>query len=118
MIDMLLEANINDVEVIKPNISGDFVPSLAPDVLLLVKGRLIWRKIFQMNLSMALQKKPDLFSFVPSSPIHIEINDKATELFQHVLQHLQESLVITFSGTYQTLPSQQGATQPDKLSRF
>lgn len=60
-----------------------------------------------MNPSMVLQKKPDLFSFMPFSPIHIEVDSKSTELFQHMLQHLQESLMIAVRGAYQAFPSQQ-----------
>ncbi len=34
-----------------------------------------------MNLSMALEEKPDFFSFVPFSAINIEINRIASEFF-------------------------------------
>ncbi len=108
MINSLLESNIDDIEVIKPNILGDFVSTPAPDVFLLIKGRLIWRKVFQMNLSMALQKKLDLFSFMPFSPIRIEIDDITMELFQHMLRHMQKSLLITSGRAYQPFSPQQG----------
>src|SRR4030042_4844976 len=108
MINLIPESNIDDIEVIKPNIPGDFISTPAPDVFLLIKGGLIWRKVFQMNLSMALQEKLDLFSFMPFSTIHIEINDITTELFQHMLQHLQKSLLITSGNAYQPFSPQQG----------
>jgi hypothetical protein len=104
MVNFSFESDIDGFEVIKPNVPGNFVSALALDVFLLLEGRLVRRKIFQMNLSMALQKKPDFFSFVPFSSIDIEIDNKARELFQHVLQYLQESILVTFSGAYQTLP--------------
>jgi hypothetical protein len=107
MINFTLESNIDDIEVIKPDIPGNLVSALAPDVFLLIKSGLIWRKIFQMNLSMATKKKPYLFSFMPFSSIYIEINDITTELFQHMLEHLHKSLVVTFGSAYQAFPSQQ-----------
>lgn len=107
MVNSTLESYVEDIEVIKPNIPGNLISALAPNILLLIKDRLIRRKIFKMNLSMALQKKPDLFSFMPFSPIYIEIDNKSTELFQHMLQHLQESLLVTFCSAYQAFPSQQ-----------
>ena len=61
-----------------------------------------------MNLSMALEEKSDLFSFVPFSPIHIEIDRIASECFAHMLQHLEESLPVALRGSYQSLPPQQG----------
>lgn len=108
MINFSLESDIDDIEVVKPNIPGNFVSAMAPDVFLLIKGGLIWRKIFQMNLSMAPKKKPDFFSFMPFSSIYIEIDYITAELFQHMPQHLYKSLMVTFGSAYQAFPPQQG----------
>jgi hypothetical protein len=107
MINISLKSDINNIEAIKPNIFGNLVPAMAPDVFLFIKGRLIRGKIFQVNLSMATKKKPDLFSFVPFSSIYIEMDDITVELFQHMVQHLHKSLRVTFGSADQALPSQQ-----------
>jgi len=50
MVNFSLESNINNIEALKPDVPGNLVPALAPDVLLLIKSRLIRRQIFQMDL--------------------------------------------------------------------
>lgn len=108
MINFALELDIDDIEVIKPNILGNFISAMTPDVFLLIKGGLIRREIFQMNLGMAPKKKSDFFSFMPFSSIYIEIDGITAELFQHMLQHLYKSLLVTFGSAYQAFPPQKG----------
>jgi hypothetical protein len=107
MVNFMFEMDVNDIEIVKPDIPGNFVSTMTPDIFLLIKCRLIRRKIFQLDLSMALKEKSDLFSFVPFSSIYKEIDEITTKLFQHMLQHLYKSLFITFGSTYQTFPPQQ-----------
>lgn len=109
MVNFSFESDIDNIKVIKPDIPGNLVSALAPDVFLLIKGRLVRRKIFQMKFSMAFKKKPDFFSFMPFGSIHIEIDNKTAELFQHILQYQQKSLPVTFGGAYQAFPPQQGS---------
>ena len=108
MIDFSPESNIENIEVLKPDVPGDLVAALAPDILLLIESGLIGRQVFQMNLSMALEEKPYFVSFVPFSPVHIEVDNVTAELFQHMLQYLHESLAVTLGGAYQAFPPQQG----------
>jgi hypothetical protein len=115
MIDFTFETDIDDVEVIKPNIPGNFISAKAPDVFLFIKGRLIRRKIFHMNLGMTPQKKPNFFSFMPFCSIHIEIDDMTAKLFQHMLQHSQKSLLITLGSAYQAFSPQQRCHPPRQI---
>jgi len=57
---------------------------------------------------MALEEKPYCVTLVPFSPVHIEMDNITAELFQHMPQHLYESLAVAFRGAYQALPPQQG----------
>jgi hypothetical protein len=107
MIDFPPESNIKNIKVLKPDVPSNLVPALAPDVLLLIESGLIGRQIFQMNLSMALKEEPYLFSFVPFSSVYVEMDNITAELFQHMLQHLYESLAVTCGGAYQAFPPQQ-----------
>lgn len=115
MVNFSLESNINNIEALKPDVPGNLVSALAPDVFLLIESRLIRRQIFQMNLSMALEKKPYFVSFMPFSSVHIEMDNITVELFQHVLQHLYKSLAVAFSSAYQALPPQQGRHPAGKI---
>jgi hypothetical protein len=108
MVNFYFESSIDNIEAFKPRIPGNLVSSLTPDVFLFIKSRLIRRKVLQTNLSMASNEKPDIFSLVPSSPIHKEMDDITTELFEHMPQHLYKSLLVTFGGAYQAFLSYQG----------
>lgn len=108
MVYFSLESNIDNIEALEPDVPGDLVPALAPDVLLFIKSRLIGRQIFQMNLSMAFEEKPDCVTLVPFSPVHIEMDNIPAELFQHMPQHLYKSLAVAFRGADQAFPPQQG----------
>jgi len=107
MVYSLAEHDIESVKVIKPDIFGDFVARLAPYAFLWIKCRLVRRKILQMNLGMALEKKFDLLASMPGGPVHIEEDIVALELFQQVMQHFQESLPIAPGCSDQSLPPQQ-----------
>ncbi len=108
MVYFSLESNINNIEALKPDVPGNLVPALAPDVFLLIKSRLVRRQIFQMDLSMALEEKPYRVSLVPFSPVHVEMDNITVELSQHMLEYLYESLAVAFGGAYQAFPPQQG----------
>jgi hypothetical protein len=79
MVDFPLEPDIDRLQTIKPDIMSGFVFPLSPNVFLLIESRLIRREIFQMNLAMSLQEKPDFFSFMPFSPIYKEIESITAE---------------------------------------
>ncbi len=115
MIDFSPELNIENIEVLEPDVPSNLVPALAPDVLLLIKSRLIGRQVFQMDLGMALEEKPYSVSFVPLSSVHIEVDNITTKLFQHMLQHLHESLAVTLGGAYQAFPPQQWRHPPGQI---
>ena len=85
MVNFSLESNIKNIEVLKPDVPSNLVPALAPDVFLLIKSRLIRRKVFQIDLSVASKKKPNFFSFMPFSSIYIEMDGITAKFFQHML---------------------------------
>jgi len=106
MINFSLESDIDKIKAIKPGISGNFISTPAPDILLLIESRLIRRKVFQMNLSMALEEQSDLFSFVPFRSIHVEMDGITPEPSQHMLKCFEESLPVASGGTNQTFLAQ------------
>jgi len=103
----LVEHGIETVQVIKPDIFSDFVARLAPYAFLWIKCRLVRRKILQMNLGVALEKKLNIFASMPGGPVRVEEDNVALELFQQVMQHFQESLPIASGCSDQSLPPQQ-----------
>ncbi len=61
MVYFFLEFDIDGVEAIEPDILGNFVSSLSPDAFLLIEGRLVRRKILQMNLGLHFTNNDKLF---------------------------------------------------------
>jgi hypothetical protein len=85
MVYFALESDINRLQILKPDIVGGFVFTLPPDVFLLIESGLVRRKIRQVNLSVSVEEKSDLFPFMPFSPIDKEIERVTTKCFQHML---------------------------------
>ena len=117
MVDFTFKTDINYIEVVEPNIPGNLVSAIPPDIFLFIKCGLIRRKVFQMDLGMLAKKKSDFFSLMPFSPINKEVDDITSKSFQHMLQNLYKSLLVTSGSAYQPFTPHKGATQPDRFSR-
>ena len=109
MVDFTFKTDINYIEVVEPNIPGNLVSAIPPDIFLFIKCGLIRRKVFQMDLGMLAKKKSDFFSLMPFSPINKEVDDITSKSFQHMLQNLYKSLLVTSGSAYQPFTPQQGS---------
>jgi hypothetical protein len=105
--DFALESKIRRIKTVEPGVAGDFIPALSPDALLFVESRLIGRQVLEVDPCMMLKEDPDLFAFVPSGAVHIEMDGIASERSEHMLEHGKESFAVTLGGAYESLPSQE-----------
>ena len=107
MVDLGLKPEIGGIKTIEPDVACDFIPALSPDALLFVESRLIGGQVLEVDSCMVLKKERDLFAFVPSGSVHIEMDSVAVERSEQVLEDREESLAVTVGGAYESLPSQE-----------
>ncbi len=113
-----IDTCVHGIQVGEPDVLGDFVTGLSPNTLLRIECWLVGRQIFKMKLNMALHKKRNLISSVPSGTVYIEPNMVASEPRQHVIQRFQESLRISSVCSHQPLFPQQRGYPPKQIEPF
>lgn len=111
----MLELGVDCIQVIEPDVLGNFVAALPPDTFLRIQPRLVRGKILQVNHRMAFQKETDSFAFVPTRPVHVKPDVVTGKLLPDMLQDFQEAIRITTDSSDQSLLAEQRGDPAEQI---
>ena len=107
----------NGVERLEPTMRGRLVSHAAPDPFLGIEPQLVGWEIAQVQARMGLEELDDLIAAMPDSAIDVPPNRVAAQSPIEMPEHDQKPQPIAPRCFHQPVPTQQGATHPERLSR-
>jgi len=103
----------NKVETFEPAIHRSLIAYLMPDALLRIEPRLIRGQKLETKAGMGVYKEINLFPLMPSGPVYIEPDGKASQAATKMLQARKKSFPVS-TGRSDHSPSAQKRSHPSK----
>ena len=101
------------VETFEPAVRRGLVPCLVPDPLLRIETRLVRGQVPESKACVRSHKEIDLLPFMPSGPVYIQPDRKASQVATHMLQAGKKSFPVA-TGRPDHSPSAQKGSNPPK----
>ena len=101
------------VETFEPAIRRRLIPRLMPDPFLGIEAGLIRGQKSEMKAGMRLYKEINLFPFMPSGPVYIQPDRKASQVTAYMFQARKKSFPVP-TGPSDHSPSAQKRSDPSK----